>query len=57
MTSNMFSIFATMSDTLIFAYLGLAVFSFEGTYDWGFIVVSVISDPRALMLACPCTFP
>ena len=42
-TGDFFSIVAMICETLVFAYLGMAIFSFDGEYDWGLIGVVQVS--------------
>lgn len=42
LTTEMIEVLATLADTLVFAFLGLALFTFNGEYDFVFIVASII---------------
>jgi len=37
LTRNMYPVLASLTETMVFLYLGLSVFAFEGDYDIGFI--------------------
>jgi len=42
LSSNFFGIWAMLTETLIFGYLGLALFSFDEAFDIGFIICGIV---------------
>jgi NhaP-type Na+/H+ or K+/H+ antiporter len=42
LTTKMFEVLSTITETLVFAYLGLALFSFDSEYDPAFIFFSIV---------------
>jgi len=42
LSSNAFQLVALLTETLVFVYLGLSVFSFESSFDFGFIFFGLI---------------
>ena len=52
LTSDFFQTVALLSETLIFMYLGLAVFSFDISFDFGFIILGVVCTFANYHLTC-----
>jgi len=42
LSSSLFEVVALITETLVFAYLGLALFSFDNEYDFGFIFFAIV---------------
>jgi len=43
LTQNFFPVWATLTETMVFGYLGMGLFAYDGDYDIGFIIYGLIA--------------